>query len=256
MRRSARTSTRTTLQLETFEERIAPAHLGLGALHAEMAQQHAAILSRLHGRLHASHLQHHHAQASMISGHAHKLSGARFAFNATQNATHNAPGSARGSDSPTAPVPAVSMAAPVTPAVADPATPSPVPVHPVTPAPEPVGTTSNLPASLPANAGNILNTIYQEYQKYKTDGGTGTFTSSWSPFVVIQGSDVRVDVHGNGSGDFGSLVSALQDLGMQVTATDSVTQTVEGMLPVDQLPTVAQESHTLSVTPSFRPVLA
>ena len=148
------------------------------------------------------------------------------------------------------------MAAPVTPTVADPPTPSPVPVQPVTPAPEPVGTTSNLPASLPANAGNILNAIYQEYQKYKQDGGTGTFTSSWSPFVVIQGSDVRVDVHGNGSGDFGSLVSTLQNLGMQVTATDSVTQTVEGMLPIDQLPTVAQEPQTLSVTPSFRPVLA
>ena len=109
---------------------------------------------------------------------------------------------------------------------------------------------------MPANAGDILNTIYQDYQKYKKDGGTGTFTSSSSPFVVIQVSDVRVDVHGNGSADFGSLVSTLQSLGMQVTATDSVTQTVEGMLPIDQLPTVAQEPQSLSVTPSFRPVLA
>ena len=53
-----------------------------------------------------------------------------------------------------------------------------------------------------------------------------------------------------------ALVSTLQGLGMQVTATDSVTQTVEGMLPIDQLPTSAQEPQTLSVTPSFRPVLA
>jgi len=148
------------------------------------------------------------------------------------------------------------MATPVTPTVALPPTPSPVSVQPVAPAPEPAGTTGDLPASLPAYAGNILNTIYQEYQKYKNDGGTGTFTSSWSPFVVIQGSDVRVDVHGNGSGDFGALVSTLQGLGMQVTATDSVTQTVEGMMPIDQLPTSAQTPQTLSVTPSFRPVLA
>ena len=256
MNHPRRRSAKITFQFETLDERIAPANLGLGALHAEMAHHHAAILSRLAGHLHASHLQHHHAQASMISGHAHKFNGPRFAYSATQHAAHNALRSALGSASPTAPVPAVSMAAPATPAVADPPTPSPVPVHPVTPTSEPVGTTSDLPASLPANAGNILNAIYQEYQKYKQAGGTGTFTSSWSPFVVIQGSDVRVDVHGNGSGDLGSLVSTLQSLGMQVTATDSVTQTVEGMLPIDQLPTVAQESQTMSVTPSFRPVLA
>ena len=78
MNHPRRTSAKITLQLETLDERIAPANLGLGALHAEMAHHHAATLSRLEGHLHASHLQHHHAQASMISGHAHKFNGARF----------------------------------------------------------------------------------------------------------------------------------------------------------------------------------
>jgi len=112
-----------------------------------------------------------------------------------------------------------------------------------------------MPTSLPANAGDVLNTIYQEYQKFESGGGTGTFTSIWSPYVMIQGSNVGVEVHGNGSGDFDSLVSALKNLGMQVTATDAVTQTVEGLLPINQLPTVALEPQTLSVSPMFRPVL-
>jgi len=42
---------------------------------------------------------------------------------------------------------------------------------------------------------------------------------------------------------------------MQVTATDAVTQTVEGLLPIDQLATVALEPQTLSISPMFRPVL-
>jgi hypothetical protein len=99
-----------------------------------------------------------------------------------------------------------------------------------------------------------LNTIYQEYQRFVADGGTGTFTSSLSNLIRIQGTNVGVEVHGNG-GDFNALVTSLQGLGMQITATDAVTQTVEGMLPISQLPAAAQEPQTLSVTPGYLPVL-
>ena len=122
MNHPRRNSTKIAFQLEPLDERIAPAHLGLGAVHAAMAHHRAAILSRLEGHTHASHLQYHHAQASMISGDAHKFNGARFAYNATQHAAHNVLRSALGSDSPTpqphAPAPTVSMATPVTPTVA------------------------------------------------------------------------------------------------------------------------------------------
>jgi hypothetical protein len=100
-----------------------------------------------------------------------------------------------------------------------------------------------------------LNTIYQRYLKYENDGGTGTFSSSLSGLIQIQGTNVGVQVHGNGSGDFSALVSSLESLGMQVSATDAVTQTVVGMLPISQLPVAAQGLQTLSVTPLFIPVL-
>ena len=41
------------MQVETLDERIAPAHLGLGALHAEIAQHRAALLARIEARVHS-----------------------------------------------------------------------------------------------------------------------------------------------------------------------------------------------------------
>src|SRR4051794_25459974 len=105
MNHPRRKSTKIAFQLEALDERIAPAHLGLGVVHAAMAHHRAAILSRPEGHTHAGHLQRHHAQASMISGHGHKLNGARFTYNATQHAAQNALPSALGSDPPTSPAP-------------------------------------------------------------------------------------------------------------------------------------------------------
>ena len=64
-----------------------------------------------------------------------------------------------------------------------------------------------------------------------------------------------VQVHGNGTGDFNALVTSLENMGMQVSATDPVTQTVVGMLPIADLPTAAQGLQTLSVTPQYLPTL-
>jgi len=100
-----------------------------------------------------------------------------------------------------------------------------------------------------------LNTIYQQYLQFVNSGGTGTFSSSLSNLIEIQGTSVGVQVHGNGTGDFNAMVSALESAGMQITATDAVTQTVVGMLPIADLAAAAQGSQTLSVTPQYRPVL-
>jgi len=100
-----------------------------------------------------------------------------------------------------------------------------------------------------------LNTIYQQYLQFVNSGGTGTFSSSLSNLIQIQGTSVGVKVHGNGTGDFNAMVSALESAGMQVSASDPVTQTVVGMLPIADLPAVAQGMQTLSVTPQYRPVL-
>jgi len=96
-----------------------------------------------------------------------------------------------------------------------------------------------------------LNTIYQQYLQFVNSGGTGSFSSSLSNLIEIQGTSVGVQVHGNGTGDFNAMVSALESAGMQITATDAVTQTVVGMLPIADLPTAAQGLQTLSVTPQY-----
>ena len=114
---------------------------------------------------------------------------------------------------------------------------------------------ATLPASLPANADNNLNTIYQQYLQFVNSGGTGTFSSSLSNLIQIQGTSVGVQVHGNGTGDFNAMVSALESAGMQISATDAVTQTVVGMLPIADLPAAAQGQQTLSVTPQYLPKL-
>jgi hypothetical protein len=44
-------------------------------------------------------------------------------------------------------------------------------------------------------------------------------------------------------------------MGMQVSATDAITQTVVGMLPIADLPTAAEGQQTLSVTPQYLPKL-
>jgi len=255
MNRPRRTSTRTSLNLETLDERIAPAHLGLAALHAQVAEHRAAILERLEAR-HQARLQHsHHANQvtsafryapSSQAAHAnapamssqHRFQRAALGVNATLRASTASAASLVANPN--------SVSAPTT---------SLAPVVPIAPPSPTAGSTTDLPTSLPANAGNVLNTIYQEYLDFAKNGGTGTFVSSWSPYVVIQGTDVRVDVHGDGSGNFGSLVSDLQNMGMQITATDSVTQTVEGMLPIAQLPSAAQDPQTMSISPSYRMIL-
>jgi hypothetical protein len=101
-----------------------------------------------------------------------------------------------------------------------------------------------------AKAGQDLITIYQEFQQ---QGGKAPFTSSKSGLVKIQGTSVGVDIQSAG-GDFNSFVSAMTTLGMQVRATDATDGIVEGFLPISQLPSAAQNSQTLSLSPIYIPI--
>jgi hypothetical protein len=102
-----------------------------------------------------------------------------------------------------------------------------------------------------AKAGQQLTTIYQEYLQF---GGSGTFTSSLSGIIEISGTNVGVDVH-SGGGDFGAFVSELTSLGMKVQVSSAQYATVEGLLPIGQLLTVANLPQTLSINPVYRPRL-
>ena len=74
-------------------------------------------------------------------------------------------------------------------------------------------------------------------------------------YVMIQGSNVGVDVRWTGAGDFNAMLQALENLGMQVTAVDSTTGTIEGMLPIAQLANAATTANVSSMTAVYRPVM-
>jgi hypothetical protein len=120
---------------------------------------------------------------------------------------------------------------------------------PKVPVPNPAATSN--PADIQngplAKAGQDLITIYEEFV---LQGGSATFTSTEAGLIRIQGTSVGVDVHSTG-GNFGSLVSAMTGLGMQVQAKDATFGVVEGLLPIGQLVAAAQDSQTLSLTPIY-----
>jgi hypothetical protein len=100
-----------------------------------------------------------------------------------------------------------------------------------------------------ANAGQDLINIYQAYL---SAGNTTNLASQFSQIKFGAGT-VGVDINWNGSGDFNGYTNALTNLGMQVTTTSATYGIVEGFLPVAQLPTVAEEPQTLSLTPIYKP---
>jgi hypothetical protein len=115
-------------------------------------------------------------------------------------------------------------------------------------------TNSTTGSSLPANVGGPLRTIYQEYQQWVSGGEQGAFTSSLASMVVIDGTNVGVSVRATDSADFNALVSEVEGLGMQVSGSDATHLMITGMLPIAQLPNVAQLSQTESVAAMFRPM--
>ena len=107
------------------------------------------------------------------------------------------------------------------------------------------------PSSL-AKAGQALTTVYQEYEVYSINGSPGTFTSSQAGRIQISGTSVGVDIHVNGS--FALAVSRLQGLGMKITATSVTSGIIEGQLPISILPTVAGDSHVVSLSPIYKAI--
>jgi hypothetical protein len=100
-----------------------------------------------------------------------------------------------------------------------------------------------------------LNTIFQQYEQFKSSGGTGDFSTPLASIIRVQGTDVGIEVHSNGTGDLGTLVATLESLGMQIQSTDATSETVIGMLPIAQLPAVATNPQTYGVTPEYVPML-
>ena len=99
-----------------------------------------------------------------------------------------------------------------------------------------------------AKAGQVLNSIYQEFL---ASDRSGSFNPKEASLVRIEGTSVGVDIRG--SGDLVAFSAALGRLGMEIQATDPQTGTVEGRLPIAQIPAAAQLAQTISLRPIFKP---
>jgi hypothetical protein len=129
-----------------------------------------------------------------------------------------------------------------------PVNPTPQPTTP-TPAPN-IDEINNGPL---APLGQKQITIHQEFVAFRSTNPTGTFVSSQSGLVRIEGDSVGVDIRA--AGDFNALVTTLTGLGMQIQFSDPNTRIVEGLLPIAQLPAIAGSPLISSVNPVFVPAL-
>jgi len=100
-----------------------------------------------------------------------------------------------------------------------------------------------------------LQSLYSQYQDFKSSGGSGTFSPTGVNGIVIDGTNVGINIHTNDSASFDALLAQLKDAGVQVSSESASHGIIDGMVPIDKLPAIAQISSTLSVTPMFRPVM-
>jgi hypothetical protein len=111
---------------------------------------------------------------------------------------------------------------------------------------------------LPLNVSSPLQALYTQYAAYESAGASGTFTPTevGANLLVISGTSVGIQVKDTATGNFNTLTIELQNAGMQIVESDATYGLIEGMLPIAQLPTVAQLPQTQSITPMIRAISA
>ena len=114
-------------------------------------------------------------------------------------------------------------------------------------------TTSSNP--LPANVSGQLQSLYEQYEAYVSSGGSGSFSPTGIYGLVIDGTNVGINIHTSDSADFNTVLAQLQSDGLQVTQDSAAYGLIDGMVSIGQLPVIARASAGLSVTPMFQPTL-
>jgi hypothetical protein len=117
---------------------------------------------------------------------------------------------------------------------------------PVTPVSTPVTPTQTSPGPLSANVAAALQSLYSEY-KSVAQGNVFTPSLPSDNLLVINGDNVGVNLQIGSSSNFSTALSQLEADGMQVSASSTTYSLIDGMLPIDELPTAAQIA--MSVTP-------
>jgi hypothetical protein len=108
--------------------------------------------------------------------------------------------------------------------------------------------------TLPPNVSSQLQSLYAQYESYLSTNSSGTFTPTGLNMLIIKGNDVGINFQTSDSADFNTILSQLQSDGMQVNSSSSYYGVIEGMLPIAQLPAVAQ-LPSASVTPMYPPMM-
>jgi len=261
LRRDRRTRRQASFTLETLDDRLVLSAAAAGTV-AEAAGTRAAIMEHRHevrvarheaklARAEAKHeakLARMEARAAMVAPVSITASGSA-AGSASAHATGaSASGSATSTASPTA----------LSTTSSD--------LNPTTHVPNNSGSTmstgtgtstgtgsgSSSPGPLSANVAAALQSLYQEFQNA---GGDNSFSPSLPTdnMLEISGNSVGVDLKMSSSGDFSTFLSQLQSDGLQVTNSSATYGLVEGMLPISDLPTIAQAAT--SVTPMSPPTI-
>ena len=109
--------------------------------------------------------------------------------------------------------------------------------------------------SLPPNVSQTLDVVYDAYEQNPGGFPANLPATSGANLVVIQGTDVGIQVHDSNPAEFAKLLTDLKNAGMQVTIASAQYGTVVGTLPVSHLPAVAELPEVLSLAPLYRPTL-
>ncbi len=109
--------------------------------------------------------------------------------------------------------------------------------------------------NLPGNVGASLGVIYNAYEQNPAGFPANLPSTDGANLVLIQGSNVGIQVQDGNPADFGTLLTELQSAGMQVTTSSAQYGLIVGMLPISELPTVADLPDAPSVTALMQPML-
>jgi len=258
--------------LEMLDDRIVPSAIGPGPTSHAALVGHASAHNAIHARVHHAPRPHHHAHAH-VRVHVHAAP--QVSMGVANSAAVGGQSSVAAPASLSAPTPVAMSTTPmamstgggraILPPVSTPAATAAtatataattVATHAATPAVTSAATPTTTITDIGdikhgplAKAGQDLFTIYQEFVN---QGSSATFTSSKAGMIRFQGTSVGIDAHWAG-GNFLSYVTALTDLGMKVQTQDPISGTVEGYIPISQLPAAAQNAQTLALSPLYIP---
>jgi hypothetical protein len=70
--------------------------------------------------------------------------------------------------------------------------------------------------------------------------------------MVVSGTNVGINFQSSDTADFNTFLSDLESDGLQVSSQSASFGIIDGLLPIAQLPAVAQISTSASVTPMFQ----